>query len=124
MSFKQESIFKEQVAWVFDATLDPHFWGDFPFWHEAGAHRFVFLDHEPPEIPGWELEDVLMSTGERECPHQADSKKVTRKQAILTPRSGRGKYALCPLCEARVGMAHGTIYIGEGWRKAIYRKEY
>lgn len=94
---------------------------------------------------------VYNSGGERECPYRTIHECmghedhptvkegfctysiVTRKEAKLGPswrsisgftqRPGwwKGRRAECPLCEARIGEAHGFVYMGEGWCEVVYR---
>lgn len=66
----------------------------------------------------WELVQTYANSGETACPfgEMGLGDMVTRDHAQLTPKLPglvKGRKAVCPFCEARIGEPHGYIYIGD-----------
>lgn len=67
----------------------------------------------------WEVVATYGSSGETTCPLDDGShSRVTRETARLCPpnqwsKRPKARRAECPFCEARIGEAHGVVYIGD-----------
>lgn len=87
------------------------------FARRTGTFITIVVDEQFQELPRtiyargrrWKRIAAFRSSGETDCP---DTGHVIAEAVFPLDR--------CPLCEARIGEHHESIYIGDGWSEVVY----
>jgi hypothetical protein len=122
---KAAALERKRVQWVFGLTggeLADEPWQGHPYWYEGipdylenpkdlytsdVEYRTLVTDcYGMPGIRhGWEPIKTLSNSGETECPCKSEEDE-------------REEDDTCELCEG-----DGIIYLGDGWREIVFRRE-